>query len=561
MYEILALDDFLRSKPLYYDEIDHERIHVAYAILKHHIKHPVAIHIIGTNGKGSTGRMIAYLAYMGQFGFLSSRGGILKRVQDDGDRTVQYDGDGNVPDGSDGDVQDDGDGNVQDGVSIYDDASPSHSGLDPESYGELEGILKRVQDDDSVDVQGDGDGNVPDGSDGTVQDDGDGTVQDDDSVDVRDDSDGNIQDDDGRDVLDGRLYYRLLIDDSLVRRFSVGHYSSPHLLRFNERIWMDGSDVSDVTLEDAHRRLYGILGAEIAIGLSYFEYTTLLAFVVFEDCDLIVIEAGLGGEFDATNVIENKIMTVVTPIGIDHQAFLGESIEEIATTKLRSIAPASEVLMAPQPYQQVKPIAQGIAAHKDARLYTIEQKSDNAWQIRSFSSNIDNFDFLEGSYDKNMDHIVPAWPDYLRQNSIVAMAALDIAGIYYDIEDIKEIQLFGRFYPLTENIRIDVGHNPLAAKAIVEAMDDDTVLIYNSLDDKDYAEVLRILRPKIKRVEIIRIDSQRAVSLQAIEHALDKVGIEYTYFDHTIDPDEYYLVFGSFYVVEAFVRGVDLDVG
>ncbi|MCD6211925.1 MAG: bifunctional folylpolyglutamate synthase/dihydrofolate synthase, partial [Sulfurovum sp.] len=150
-----------------------------------------------------------------------------------------------------------------------------------------------------------------------------------------------------------------------------------------------------------------------------------------------------------------------------------------------------------------------------------------------------------------------AWPEYLMENAIVAMKALDILDINYDINDLLSLELFGRFYALTDNIRIDVGHNPLAAKAIEKALDEKVVLIYNSLDDKDYEEVLRILKPKVKRVEIIPIESQRATTLEAIEKALDKVGIEYNYFDKKIDKDEHYLVFGSFYVVEAFLKQVD----
>ncbi len=107
---------------------------------------------------------------------------------------------------------------------------------------------------------------------------------------------------------------------------------------------------------------------------------------------------------------------------------------------------------------------------------------------------------------------------------------------------------------MTENIRIDVGHNPLAAKAIEKALHEKVVLIYNSLDDKDYEEVLRILKPKVKRVEIISIQSQRATTLSEIEHALQKVDIEYSYFEGEIDDEENYLVFGSFYVVEAFLK-------
>ena len=74
------------------------------------------------------------------------------------------------------------------------------------------------------------------------------------------------------------------------------------------------------------------------------------------------------------------------------------------------------------------------------------------------------------------------------------------------------------------------------------------------MDDKDYEEVLRILKPKVKRVEIMTIHTQRATTLREIEKALNKAGLEYSYFDHKIDKNEQYLVFGSFYVVEAFFR-------
>jgi dihydrofolate synthase/folylpolyglutamate synthase len=374
----MRLDVFLESKPLYYKEIDHTRVHQAYALLKPHILRPTTIHIVGTNGKGSTGRMVAHLACHG--------GGI-----------------------------------------------------------------------------------------------------------------------------------------------SVGHYSSPHILKFNERIWIDGKDVSDEILEKAHQRLFSLLGKEMSDALSYFEYTTLLAFVVFENCDLMVLEAGLGGEFDATNVCD-KELSVITPIGLDHQAFLGETIEEIAGTKIRSIQ--KNVLMAPQPYGEVIKVAKKIALERGAVLR---------------QANLTTSVLTKLAEDKG-------WAQYLVENAVVAFEALDILNIKYDINDLKTLELFGRFYPLKENIRIDVGHNPLAAEAIVKALDEKVVLIYNSLDDKDYESVLRILKPKVKRAEIIPIHSQRATTLQEIEKALQKVGLPYGYFENNIDKDENYLVFGSFYVVEEFLK-------
>jgi dihydrofolate synthase/folylpolyglutamate synthase len=317
-------------------------------------------------------------------------------------------------------------------------------------------------------------------------------------------------------------------------KLSVGHYSSPHILKFNERIWIDGADSSDEILEEAHQRLFSLLGKEISDSLSYFEYTTLLAFVVFENCDLMVLEAGLGGEFDATNVCD-KELSVITPIGIDHQAFLGSTVEEIAATKIRSIQ--KRVLLAPQVYDEVVEVAKKIADDVGADLCVCPR----------VNTQVDSYELAHIAEKK-------AWPEYLLENAAVALCALDLLGIPYDANNLLFLELFGRFYPLTENIRIDVGHNPLAARAIEKALNEKVVLIYNSLDDKDYEEVLRILKPKVKRVEIIEIDSQRATTLEAIENALKNAGLEYDYFKNTIDESEQYLVFGSFYVVEEFLK-------
>ncbi len=379
------LGDFLSAKPLYYKEIDHERVYVAYKTLKPHIKQPRTVHVVGTNGKGSTGRILAHLAYK--------------------------------------------------------------SGL------------------------------------------------------------------------------------------KIGHYTSPHIMKFNERIWMNGVDSSDEVLEEAHQRLFAILGKEMSDALSYFEYTTLLAFIVFENCDLMVLEAGLGGEFDATNVCD-KELSIITPIGIDHQAFLGETIEEIAATKIRSIQ--KQVLLAPQVYDEVVQVAKEIADDVGANLCVCPR----------VNTRVDPYGLTKIAKEKG-------WGDYLIDNATVALQALDILEIKYNIDDLRSLELFGRFYALTENIRIDVGHNPLAARAIEKALDTKVVLIYNSLDDKEYEEVLQILKPKVKRVEIIPIHSQRATTLAEIEKALNKVELEYSYFNNEINDDENYLVFGSFYVVEEFLKTIN----
>ncbi len=181
-------------------------------------------------------------------------------------------------------------------------------------------------------------------------------------------------------------------------------------------------------------------------------------------------------------------------------------------------------------------VAKGIVREKEAKLF--------------FSSDVKGLEKIAQEKD---------WSDYLIDNASVALKTLELLDIAYDINDLKSLELFGRFYKLTDNIRIDVGHNPLAASVIENALDHTVVLIYNSLDDKDYEQVLQILKPKVKRVEIIQIDSQRATTLEEIGKALKKVGIEYSYFEGKIDKDEEYLVFGSFYVVEEFLKKMNVS--
>jgi len=187
-------------------------------------------------------------------------------------------------------------------------------------------------------------------------------------------------------------------------------------------------------------------------------------------------------------------------------------------------------------YDEVLEVAKNISLQKESEMFSIEG--------------------LALGVEKKLGQIVKekSWGDYLVDNATVALKALEILDISYDINDLKSLELFGRFYPLTKNIRIDVGHNPLAASALEKALDDKVVLIYNSLDDKDYEKVLSILKPKVKRVEIIKIDAQRATTLDEIENVLQSVGLAYSNFQNTIEENENYLVFGSFYVVEEFLK-------
>lgn len=316
----------------------------------------------------------------------------------------------------------------------------------------------------------------------------------------------------------------------------TGHYTSPHIVRFNERIWMNGSEIGDNELEAAHQKLLSLLAPDVSESLSYFEYTTLLAMMAYEACEYIVLEAGLGGEFDATNVFD-KVLSIFTPIDFDHSAFLGNTIDSIASTKLRSMQSAA--LLGMQKHGEVSRIAQEIAREKQTKLYTINEEKKRRIEEIALQIAIKN-----------------GLSDYLRDNLELSMAAFELLGYEVTYELFDQEALFGRLSRIARNVTLDVGHNALAARAIAEAFKGQKItLIYNTYADKDYKEILNILTPIIEKVEIIEVDEARIVQKPLLEAALRELGIVYSTFE-TVAEDREYLVFGSFSVAETFLKRI-----
>ncbi|AOO65767.1 bifunctional folylpolyglutamate synthase/dihydrofolate synthase [Sulfurospirillum halorespirans] len=317
----------------------------------------------------------------------------------------------------------------------------------------------------------------------------------------------------------------------------VGHYTSPHILHFNERIWLDGSDVDEVSLEKAHHKLLSWLDPVVAQSLSYFEYTTLLAMVVFSPlCDFVVLEAGLGGEFDATNVFP-KCLSIITPIGLDHQAFLGETIEEIAQTKINSAT--GMIVLAKQYDAKIVPIAHAKSQAFQSQLYEVETFFDKP--------------HLEALTGYGMKHQLPL---YLQENFKTALCALTILGYDCDLATFSPTILQGRCQRILPNVIIDVGHNVMAAKALVESLGEKKVfLVYNSYKDKDFKTILEVLKPIIEAILVIEIESPRAADQADLYDVAKTLALPISSFE-AIQSDKEYLVFGSFSVVEAFLKGL-----
>ncbi len=308
----------------------------------------------------------------------------------------------------------------------------------------------------------------------------------------------------------------------------VLHYTSPHILEFNERIWINGKDSTNIELNNAHHQLQIILPIKYIEQLTYFEYTTLLALYLSSNMDYIILEAGLGGEFDATNVVQSDL-SLFTTIGLDHQDFLGNTIEDIASTKMRSCT--NPFILGKQKEKKIDKIKDDILS-----LYQeIEFKEDLEKPI---------------GYDN--------LPLYLIDNLNLALSTLEYLRL--SIDNLVIDKLSGRFEYISKNIICDVGHNPLAAKVIYDELvvkypTEKIVLIYNSYANKDYKAVLSILKPIVKYIEIIECTDNRIVDKNILQDTIISLNMKYKDFDSKcISQNNRYLVFGSFLVVEEFLK-------
>lgn len=300
-----------------------------------------------------------------------------------------------------------------------------------------------------------------------------------------------------------------------------------------------GRDATDEELDFAHEFLQESLPAEFKDSLSYFEYLTLAAAVLFRDCDYCVIEAGMGGEFDATSSF-GRTLSLFTPIGTDHLGMLGQNLEQIARTKL--ITMDKEAILSDEMSEVPLRIAQQIAEQKGTHLRFAAEllsKSEQA-QIAEFCAR------------NNL-------PKFQISNLALALAAMKFLNLKFEISQLPPLNLRGRMEALAPNLRVDVGHNELAAQQVAREITEiyggrKIVLIYNAFADKDVAAVLRTLAPVVERVEIFSYEvADREMAAEAITRALDALKIPHSPFRGELRADEEYLVFGSFHLVENFI--------
>lgn len=298
--------------------------------------------------------------------------------------------------------------------------------------------------------------------------------------------------------------------ESVLRAMGLrtGLYTSPHLVEFAERIRINGVNASAEEIGEGIRRLQTATeGWKEADMPTYFELVTALAFGLFARAgvEVVVLETGLGGRLDATNTAP-KIACAITPIGLDHMEWLGETLGEIAREKagiLRSRIPA---VIAPQERDAAEALANA-AAGIGAPVQAVEKPLDASLPLG-----------LAGSHQ--------------RWNAAVAVALLRAAGFEPDAEalarGLRDVEWPGRFQKITHAGReliLDGAHNRHAAERLVrtwreEYGDRRCTLVFGALADKDPSTLLSVLAPLAEEVFLVRVDSPRSADPDSLAGAL-----------------------------------------
>jgi dihydrofolate synthase/folylpolyglutamate synthase len=242
--------------------------------------------------------------------------------------------------------------------------------------------------------------------------------------------------------------------DELVRGFGLrsGRYTSPHLSSVTERIVIDGAPVSDRTFVEGYRELeayIALVDARNEVPLSFFEIVTAMAFSIFADApvDVAVVEVGLGGTWDNTNVIDGEV-AVVTPIGLDHMQYLGDTVVRIAGEKAGIIKPEAVAILAAQPPEAAAELlrrateVEAAVAREGLEFGVIERRIAVGGQFLTLQG-------LGGVYD---EIFLPLHGAHQAQNAACALAAVEAffgAGAQGGALDVETV----RRCPLTRTAR------------------------------------------------------------------------------------------------------------
>ncbi len=328
----------------------------------------------------------------------------------------------------------------------------------------------------------------------------------------------------------------------------TGLYTSPHLLRVNERIQLDGEDISDPEFTEIHTRVEECAQRLVSEGRlpwhpSFFEMLTAMAFEYFASArvDLAVLEVGMGGRLDATNVVD-PVVAVITDIALDHQKYLGDTIREIAGEKAGIIRPGGVVVTLPQ-HPEANDVLGNTILDRGARAVSaveyVPPVSPGAEAVDGRQSTVDprnRYPLTVLGRQILVDSPLPG-RHQLRNLALAIAAAVELRQFGFNItaeaieKGIRETRWPGRFQLFNWQLAtgnwqlvLDVAHNPAGAWALRSALsayagERPLTFVFGAMRDKAIGEIADILFPLAAHVVATRADNPRSATPAEIRAA------------------------------------------
>lgn len=312
--------------------------------------------------------------------------------------------------------------------------------------------------------------------------------------------------------------------------YKTGLYTSPYLYRFNERIQINGEQIPDEDLAEVTAYVKSIVD-DMPIGPSEFALVCCIAFEYYarKQCDIVILEVGMGGENDSTNVIECPEVAVLTNIGLDHTEFLGDTLEEIATTK-SGIFKENGVAVIYPCKPSVEKILRDVCVKRNVKMVVA-----NFHELTGEQHDLKGQRFSFGRRKKMQ---VSLLGEHQLHNAAIVLATIDeLIGKGWKISEeairlgLEETKWPGRFEVLGNNptFIIDGGHNPQCMEALAVNIKKylsgkKVVAITGVLQDKDYAEMYRPILPLVSEFVCITPPCPRKLEAEQLAEHLAKEG-------------------------------------
>lgn len=314
----------------------------------------------------------------------------------------------------------------------------------------------------------------------------------------------------------------VMINEILISAgYRTGLFTSPYIHRFNERIKVNNTEIPDEELAEIVTQIREKIENYDA-PVSEFALDTAAAFCYFKkmNCDIVVLETGLGGRLDATNVINENLVTVITSIGLDHTQYLGDTIEKITAEKCGILKQGCPVVTTKNQDMKAKKVINENAEKMDLALYYTDDYEKT----------------LKGARIGQKEYVLAMDGEFQAENGALAVKTAEIlnkSGFSITDEDIRigleNAVNIARFEWFGKNIILDGGHNPQGAEMLLNSLkklNRNVYLCVAMMEDKEYVKVAEILSKISKKVVTTQIDMPRCASAKKLADVFESFKID-----------------------------------